>query len=397
MKKLIKITLISSLVLLATGCKEANDEIKAFISGTTTIDTIDTSNPSPACTNFIGTFEGTNVISTVIENDLLGNKTTITTYCDGTVNYLLVDRNGETFSTSVPIDFTNSLGSVDGVWRGTFSPDDKTQATTYFKAFITQNRNVVMLSDSESSFEIQGSDMLQSTSLVQTSEGVTINLLNYKKENTTAPSDVVIEAKLTPRDNIVGTYVRGEESGNVVFIYDAAYETQESTADVIGAGTPFFHTSNTYWTLSKTIADDLIPSQSTYEFAFKINNSFKVEGVGSEGMTFTFNDDGNIIATSFPPIAPDTAGCNYEGNIDIVDPYYFIYNISLKVRDCSLAGDYKGLATLEEEFLPLDVTVVAGIATEKEHPHTHYRFMTFGVSNGVNTINNRLTLEYYGI
>jgi len=386
MKKLIKLTLIASLVFFVAGCKEPSDELKALIGGTTPVNT---DNPVPACTGVSGDFVESYILSTVTEQDLLGNKTTITTYCDGTVNYLLVDRYGETFSTSVPIDFTNSLGSVDGVWRGTFSPDDKTQATSYFKAFITQNRNVVMLSDSESSFEIQGSDMLQSTSLVQTSEGVTINLLNYKKENTTAPSEVVIEAKLTPRDNIVGTYVRGEETGSVVFIYDAAYETEDST--------PFFHISDTYWTLSKTIADDLIPSQSTYELAFKINNSFKVEGVGSEGMTFTFNDDGNIIATSFPPIAPDTAGCNYEGNIDIVDPTYFIYNVSLKVRDCSLAGDYTGLATLEEEFLPLDVTVVAGIATEKEHLHTHYRFMTFGVSNGENTINNRLTLEYYGI
>jgi len=378
MNKSIKITLLASLVLLTTGCKEANDEIKAFIAGTTTIDTIDTSNPIPACTNIIGTFEGTNVISTVIENDLLGNKTTITTYCDGTVNYLLVDRNGETFSTSVPIDFTNSLGSVDGVWRGTFSPDDKTQATTYFKAFITQNRNVVMLSDSESSFEIQGSDMLQSTSLVQTSEGVTINLLNYTKENTTAPSDVVIEAKLTPKDNIVGTYVRGEESGSVVFIYDSAYETNEST--------PFFYTSSTYWTLSKTIADDLIPNQSSYELGFSINNSFKIEGVETGGMVLT----GDPVVASFPPIAPDTAGCNYEGNIDVVDPSYFIYNLNLKVRDCSLAGDYTGLATLEEEFefRNADGTL---------HPHTHYRFMTFGVSDGVNTINNRLTLEYFGI
>lgn len=86
-------------------------------------------------------------------------------------------------------------------------------------------------------------------------------------------------------------------------------------------------------------------------------------------------------------IAADTEGCIYSGNLDIIDTHYFIYNMTFMVSGCAdLSGTYSGLATLEEEF------------SIEDHPHTHYRFMTFGVSDGEGkTINNRMTLGVYGI
>ncbi len=272
----------------------------------------------------------------------------------------------------MPADVDN-LGAAGGVWRGTFTPDDKTKATVFYKAFISPSRKMIMLSDSEASFVIQGSDMLQSTAFSQTSDGITINLKEYVKENDgTDPVDVVITGNLTPTDNIKGTYVRGVETGSVLFIYDPIYER--------GDRTPFFYTQNTYWKLSKTLVD-----ASTYSAAFGVNDSFKVTGLEAEGMDFTFDDDGEVISVDFPAVAADSNGCNYDGNLDIVDTHYFIYNITLVVTNCALAGAYEGLATLEEEY------------TIEGHPHTYYEFMTFCVSDGTRTINNRLTLDYFGV
>jgi hypothetical protein len=310
-----------------------------------------------------------------VVTDTNGNKQTTTTECDGTVKVEITDRNGNVVTTTTPPVGVDNLGNVGGIWRGTFTPDDRSKLTTYYKAFITPSRQMVMLSDSEASLEVQGSDMLQSVAFSQTSEAITINLKEYVKENDgTPPLDVVITANLIPVDSIKGTYVRGAETGQVLFIYDPVYER--------GDRTPFFYTQSTYWKISKTLVDG-----STYQAAFSVNDSFKMKGVGVDGMILVFDDQDKIISFEFPAVEPDTEGCNYDGNLDVVDTHYFIYNITLKVTgaECPLVGVYTGLATLEEEY------------TIEQHPHTHYEFMTFGVSDGERTINNRLTLDFFGV
>jgi len=105
-------------------------------------------------------------------------------------------------------------------------------------------------------------------------------------------------------------------------------------------------------------------------------------------------ENATLISWRFPVDSSDTEGCNYKGNFDLVDPKYFIYNITFDVTGgaCDIAGVYTGLAAIEEEYLPLD--------GEEPHPHTHYKFMTFGLANTdetINkTINNRLTLNFFG-
>jgi len=335
---------------------------------------------SPSATSTSGTVDAA-AEDTTIATDAAGNTTTTSTAADGTITTTITSADGTSVTTvALPAEVDN-LGSAGGVWRGTFTPDDKTKATVFYKAFITPSRKMVMLSDSEASFVIQGSDMLQSTAFAQTSDGITINLQEYVKENDgTAPVDVVITGNLTPTDNIKGTYVRGAETGSVLFIYDPIYER--------GDRTPFFYTQSTYWKISKTLAD-----ASTYSAAFGINDSFKITGFGEEGMIPVFDpaDATKIIGYNFPSTVDltaivDTEGCNYDGNLDIVDTHYFIYNITLVVTNCTaLNGTYEGLATLEEEY------------SIESHPHTHYEFMTFGVSDGTRTINNRLTLDYFGV
>jgi len=94
-----------------------------------------------------------------------------------------------------------------------------------------------------------------------------------------------------------------------------------------------------------------------------------------------------------PGREPDSIGCFYDGNLELVDTHYFISNITVQVTDddddangtCGLEGTYTGLATFEEEYEIID------------HPHTHYKFMTFGVSDGSKTINNRMTFIFTGL
>ncbi len=350
MKKIIYWVLLGVLSIFVVSCKSPSQG--------------DDGGGEPVCTPTI-----------VTETDEKGNKTTTTTECDGTVKVEITDVDGNTITTTTPPAGVDNLGRVGGIWRGTFTPDDRSKLTTYYKAFISPSRKMVMLSDSEASLEVQGSDMLQSVAFSQTSDAITINLKEYVKENDgTPPVDVVITANLIPVDSIKGTYTRGAETGEVLFIYDPVYER--------GDRTPFFYTQTTYWVISKTLID-----ASTYQAAFSVNESFKMTGVGVDGMIFTFDDAGERVGYEFPAVEPDTEGCFYDGNLDIVDTHFFIYNITLKVTgaECPVVGVYTGLATLEEEY------------SIEEHPHTHYEFMTFGASDGERTINNRLTLEFFGV
>lgn len=438
------------------------------------------------------------------ETDAAGNTTTTSTAADGTITTTITSADGTSVTTvALPAEVDN-LGSAGGIWRGVLTPDDKTKLARYYKTFISPSNRVVMLSDSESSVAIQGSDLLQSTDFSQTQDGITVNLKEYAKENDgTTATDVSIVGNLTPTDNIKGTYTRGSETGSVLFIYDPVYER--------GDRTPFFYTQNTYWKVSKTLSGG-----GTYSAAFRINDSFKMTGVDDGGMRFTFDEDGEVVNVSFPGLDSDSEACSYDGNFDIVDTHFFIYNVLLVVTDgkhlrearrdaarieadtaqdvadtaqadaddaqvaadeaqvtadeaqaaaddalddlsdavnsggdveaaqavaditqsiadtraeraeelrvvadleqtiadaaqleaniassaaviaegdwnevqdkeCDLAGVYTGLATLEEEY------------TVEDHPHTHYEFMTFGVSDGTRTINNRLTLDYFGV
>jgi len=436
----------------------------------------------------------------------------------------LLEGNTETDPTDPAA--ANNLGSAGGVWRGAFTPDNQaTYAIKFYKAMITpgSGSNVVMLSDNESSLEIQGSDMLKSTSFVQTSAEITINLKEFKKENVAASVDVEIIAQLTPAGKIEGTYTRGAETGAVLLEYDPIYERGDRVA--------FFYTENTYWRLSKaTLIDDGTETETdvpgNYQAAFSIDDSFNMLSRDNGGVVYTYTTDkkgsadaddavtlsedalaaeaavsgadpadpvavakatadaasaltiaanavnaaidaaiaagdpntvvedvdieqyrteptddatkvnglanglasaltasgelfeyteqrlalpdgATLISFHFPRAGEDfdgdgnvdissnadSNGCIYAGNFDIVDPRFFMYNVTFNVTGagCPLNGVYTGMAAIEEEFQPLD-------ADGAEHLHTHYQFLTFGVSSTTTgkTINNRLTLNFFG-
>jgi len=186
----------------------------------------------------------------------------------------------------------DNLGSAGGVWRGTFTPSNQADySIRFYKVMITPGvgGNVVMLSDNESSLEIQGSDMLKSTSFVQTSAEITINLKEFKKENVVAPVDVEMTAQLTPAGKIEGTYTRGVEAGAVLLEYDPIYELQNGIEAGEDGRVAFFYTENTYWRLSKaTLIEGVAGS---YHTAFSIDDSFNMPSRNNGGVIYTYTTD----------------------------------------------------------------------------------------------------------
>jgi len=314
---------------------------------------------------------GTVPAETTTATDASGNTTTTSTAADGTITTTITSADGTSVTTvALPADVDNT-GSAGGVWRGVLVPNDGV-LPVFYKVMVSPSNHVVMLSESGASFEIQGSDMMQATSFIQTSEEITINLSEYAKENDgAAPVDIVLIGNLTPKGNMKGTYTKGVETGAFVFVYDPIYENDE---------TPYFYTQDSGWSLSKTVVGG-----DEYEVTYVIGDSVRMISVDGDALlpAISLDADGEVIGTNPLPdtAAADTQGCIYNGNISIVNPNYVLYNMTMLVTGCALAGEYEGLATLEERF------------TYEEHPHDHYRFMTFGLSDGTNTINNRLTFR----
>jgi len=188
-----------------------------------------------------------------------------------------------------------------------------------------------------------------------------------------------------------------------------------------------------------TVAGDVI---TRVEVIDKTVTSYAEEPVSiTEIVTVTDNTAATVSTSS----QGDSNNCTYIGNYDVVEPEVNMWNLYMEVSGCNslkvrgsdgedvlvdadgkninrkntdgtdkievldganivgltdsdgvtvtvstvpldLNGTYTGLATLEEQFGVVD------------HPHDHFNFMTFGMvdTTGTKTINNRLTLQYFG-
>ena len=68
--------------------------------------------------------------------------------------------------------------------------------------------------------------------------------------------------------------------------------------------------------------------------------------------TVTVGPSGNIIGSS-------TAGCSYSGNVGIIDPTYFAYNVNFSIINCGLeSGTYIGLAALTDTVTANDTLLI---------------------------------------
>ena len=309
------------------------------------------------------------VTDTTTATDGAGNITTTSTAADGTITTTITSADGTSVTTvALPAEVDN-LGSAAGVWRGVLIPSDGSLAT-FYKVMVSPSNRVVMLSENGDSLDIQGSDMMKATSFIPAPEEITINLVEYARENNgEALVDVILRGNLTPQASMKGTYTRGAEAGSFIFIYDPIYENDEQ---------PYFYTQDSAWSFSKSTSGG-----GKYEVTFVIGKSVRMISVEEADLLppVVEDADGNITLNPLPTEAKaDTEGCIYSGNISIVNPNYVLYNMTMEVTGCALAGEYEGLATLEERFTFTD-----------HDAHDHYNFMTFGLSDGINTINNRLT------
>jgi len=158
------------------------------------------------------------------------------------------------------------------------------------------------------------------------------------------------------------------------------------------------------------ISQEPINILNTLEDTLERTQNIAVIGNRITKIEFSSNDLGDVIetttvteeiTTTTTTISHfDSNNCRYLGNYDVVDPRLNIWNLYMVVSGCdtlavrdrdgndlgityNLDGTYTGLATLEEQFsLP-------------DHPHDHFKFMTFGMvdTTGTKTINNRLSLK----
>ena len=81
---------------------------------------------------------GVKGLNLLIEYNYLSD--TVIYTCPSTTDEVAED--GNTITTTTPPAGVDNLGSVGGIWRGTFTPDDKSKQTTYYKAggqsFVSQ-------------------------------------------------------------------------------------------------------------------------------------------------------------------------------------------------------------------------------------------------------------------
>jgi len=128
---------------------------------------------------------------------------------------------------------------------------------------------------------------------------------------------------------------------------------------------------------------------------------YEADDAGVVGGVATVLETSTTVTTTTTHV--DSNNCRYLGNYDVVDPRINMWNLYMVVSGCdtqqvrdsngnnlgvtyNLNGTYTGLATLEEQFSIVN------------HPHDHFNFMTFGMVDvtGTKTINNRLTMQFFG-
>lgn len=123
--------------------------------------------------------------------------------------------------------------------------------------------------------------------------------------------DVVVEATLIAETSLTGTWVTAAgDSGSFDMVYDIEYEKLSSLDLLEGV-----------W-------------QGTDE-------------LGNPNVTFTIDNLGSFTASN-------SNGCNSSGMFLLLDSDYNIYQMDSTIVDCSIAGDYSGMALVFEDVVADD-------------------------------------------
>ncbi len=275
-------------------------------------------------------------------------------------------------------DSENSLGTLTGTFNKTNSAGELVEfgnfSFVYDPLYIIPEQNFFVINDTEwdivkfnnNATNFYSQYLNLSSSFVLNSDRTTV---------VTSPAVVAVEPPV-------------ETATGFTVLPDFTRETTTSTS-IDTSGSIANIVDITAVTTLETATD------TSYHFDFVTNAVDRIM------QTVTVTNTSTTVTTTTTHV--DSNNCRYLGNYDVVDPRLNIWNLYMVVSGCdtlavrdrdgndlgttyNLDGTYTGLATLEELYSIIN------------HPHQHFRFMTFGMvdSTGTKTINNRLTLQYFG-
>lgn len=201
-------------------------------------------------------------------------------------------------------------------------------------------------------------------------------------------SDRTIIVESEPEISVVSGPIETDVSAEFTVAPDATREVITIISDVDTTGSQADVVTVSSITTTERVTENIYRTLKSVDG----NDIFRTETVTETSITTT---------TTTHHV--DSNNCRYLGNYDVVDPRVNMWNLYMVVSGCNdlqvrnsdgddlgitynLDGIYTGLATLEEQFS------VSG------HPHDHFNFMTFGMvdTTGTKTINNRVTLQFFG-
>jgi hypothetical protein len=223
---------------------------------------------------------------------------------------------------------------VGGIWKGEITAFSPSQSPLTPNPLITIYTTDPVVTDTDnplldipSQFRLVSSSAIQAKGSIIVTEGIaeTDDILTSLTLTAFAPQGVIfsdgnttaacsITAIFMEAESINGTYecsgANSTETGSFNADYQATLYEQPSS----------FNRVSGIW--------------SGLDFSTTNNNVV---------LTLPVRDDGSIILGS------NTDGCFYTGQIDIIDPAFNLYDISLTSTDCSFLDDiYTGLATLTQ-------------------------------------------------
>jgi len=200
-----------------------------------------------------------------------------------------------------------------GHWFGTVT-NEFSAVTEEYVALVDENGRFRFVSvDSE----VQFSGNFVVTQNALTGDAMAFADTGVFWQDGTSATAVQITGTIAERNTMTGNWTTASgEFGTFEFFYDATFYERASTLALLAG----------VW----TVYDDLL----------------------NPIVTFTIEADGSFTGQN-------VQGCNSIGQFGLIDPGFNLYEVQSTISDCSIAGDYVGLALLADFIVPNDVLLFA--------------------------------------
>lgn len=200
-----------------------------------------------------------------------------------------------------------------GHWFGTVT-NEFNAVTEEYIAMVDENGRFRFVSV-DSTVQMSGNFTVAGNDLVGDGTAFADAGVFWLDASSATPID--IEATILERSEMSGTWTTDAgEFGSFEFFYDPTFYERASPVDLLAGS----------W-----IAYDELLNPET---------------------TFTIATDGSFTGQ-------DVSGCNSMGQLAEIEPGFNLYEVQSTVADCTLAGDYIGLAFLADLLVPNDILIFA--------------------------------------